>query len=89
MATKIYHLEMTMKNGERETTHSYYTSLVGLYEDNENLNVSLSWLQKQKFPITYSEHYWDWIIRKGIAHTKAEIQEYNKAIEKLDPKDFE
>lgn len=82
---------MITTNGEEKITeHSYYTSLVGLFEDNkEDLNVSLAKLQRVKFPYTHSDFYKEWTIRKGSARSAQEVRDYNKALNQIEPEDFE
>lgn len=77
----IYHLELTVKNGdERITNHSYYTSLLGLYIDNqEDLTVSIDTLKRAKFPYSRSDYYYEWTIRRGIAPTTTEVRDYKEA----------
>lgn len=88
----IWHLEVTTKNGENETTeHSYYTGRDGLWYDNRDvLGVSKSTLDKNKeWPYSRTSHYFDWTIRKGTASTTSEVKAYYEALDNLTPPDEE
>lgn len=83
MPRTIFHIEFVTKNGdERITKHSYYTSLTALYEDNQELKVSLEKLQtdfsrKKLEVVTHSCYWFEWTIRKASALSASEVRQYN------------
>jgi len=83
MPRTLFHLEFVTKNGdERIIKHSYYTSLTALYEDNEEIEISLQKLQtdfsrKKLEVVTHSGHWFEWTIRKANAWTASEVRGFN------------
>lgn len=83
MPRTIYHFEQDIQG---DISHSYYTSLEGLIIDNmEDLNISRSTLQKWNAEKGKELKHENWIIRKGVAFSAAEIRKYYQAIEDAAP----
>ena len=87
MSCTIYHFALETQG---EVSHNYYTSLEGLILDQEeNLTVSRSKLQKWSASKEKEITSENWTIRRGQAFTTSEIRKYYEAIEELGPEGFE
>lgn len=94
MPIKIFHLEYIEKSGEKiHTSHSYYTSLAALVEDNQEtmwVLPSIHTLQRVKnWPYTRTEAAGGITqtitIRKDVAYTANDVRNFDD----ITPEDFE
>jgi len=87
MSRTIFHFEINMQGDVR---HSYYTALEALILDNEEeLNISRSTLQKWSASKKNEIRHENWVIRRGTASTTQEVRDYYRAYKELGPEGFE